>query len=169
MAAPIAGPSPRRFRIDWVLIDALAVGPAPRAERHLQRLHAAGIRAVLSLCAEAEAPPPTGLEAQFQCRRLVLPDHRSGRCPEISELHQALGQLGELRREGPVYVHCVAALERSPLVCMAWLVQQQGLSPTEALDYLMQVHPGTNPLPSQLALLAQLPPAQANSRCQVAA
>ena len=146
-----------RFRIDWVLVDALAVGPAPSTENHLHRLQDAGIRAVLSLCSEMEAPAPAGLEDQFCHQRLVLPDHRIGRVPDIGELQQALCHLRELRQEGPVFVHCVAAMERSPLVCMAWLIQQEGLNPTEALDYLMQVHPGTNPLPGQLALLNQVP------------
>ena len=39
----------RYFRIDWVLVDQLAIGPAPRAERHLDRLHEAGLRCILSL------------------------------------------------------------------------------------------------------------------------
>ena len=156
-----------RFRIDWVLVNALAVGPAPNAENHLQRLHEAGIRAVLSLCGETEAPAPAGIEDQFCCQRLVLPDHRIGRAPDMAELQQALRHLKELRQEGPVFVHCVAAMERSPLVCMAWLVQQEGLNPTEALDYLMQVHPGTNPLPGQLTLLTQLPLAQPEPLRQV--
>jgi hypothetical protein len=142
--------------VDWVLVQELAVGPAPRAERHLEHLVAEGVRAVLSLCSEAEAPPPPGLAARFECRRLVLPDHRVERLPELAELEQALAALAELLATGPVYVHCVAAMERSPLVCLAWLVRRQGLTPQRALDYLMQVHPGTNPLPGQLALLARL-------------
>ena len=64
--------------------------------------------------------------------------------------------LGELREHGPVFVHCVAAMERSPLLCLAWLIRRHGLSQQRALDYLMQVHVGTNPLASQLAVLAQL-------------
>ncbi|MCP9941525.1 dual specificity protein phosphatase family protein [Cyanobium sp. ATX 6E8] len=151
---PAAGLS--RFRLDWVLVQELAVGPAPRAERHLERLTEAGVTAVLSLCSEQEAPPPAGLESRFECRRLVLPDHRVERLPELAQLEQALEALAELRAKGPVYVHCVAAMERSPLVCLAWLVRRHGLTPQRALDYLMQVHPGTNPLPGQLALLAQL-------------
>ena len=151
---PAAGLS--RFRLDWVLVQELAVGPAPRAERHLERLTEAGVTAVLSLCSEQEAPPPAGLESRFECRRLVLPDHRVERLPELAQLEQALEALAELRAKGPVYVHCVAAMERSPLVCLAWLVRRHGLTPKRALDYLMQVHPGTNPLPGQLALLAQL-------------
>ena len=149
-------PGLSRFRLDWVLVQELAVAPEPRAERHLERLTEAGVTAVLSLCSEQEAPPPAGLESRFECRRLVLPDHRVERLPELAQLERALEALAELRAKGPVYVHCVAAMERSPLVCLAWLVRRHGLTPQRALDYLMQVHPGTNPLPGQLALLAQL-------------
>ena len=151
-------PAPRsRFRLSWLLARELAVGPAPVAERHLDRLQQEGVAAVLSLCSEQEAPPPPGLQQRFACGRLVLPDHRTGRAMELAELEQALAVLAELRARGPVFVHCVAAMERSPLVCMAWLVTRHRLSPQRALDYLMQTHPGTNPLPQQLALLQQLP------------
>ena len=142
-----------RFRVDWVLMQELAIGPAPRAERHLEFLASEGVHGVLSLCSEEEAPPPEGLEQRFACRRVLLPDHRAGRMPAAEELGQALAALAQLRQEGPVFVHCVAAMERSPLVCLAWLVRQRGLSPQRALDYMMQVHPGTSPLPGQLELL----------------
>lgn len=147
---------PPRFRINWVLVNELAIGSAPRAERHLERLEAEGVRAILSLCAEEDAPPPAEQDKRFACARLVLPDHRSGRLPELAELREALAQLEALRRHGPVFVHCMAAMERSPLVCLAWMVTRHRQSPQRSLDYLMQVHPGTNPLPGQLALLSQL-------------
>ncbi len=144
----------QRFHIHWILIDELAIGPAPRAERHVLRLKEAGVGSVLSVCSEEEAPPPPSLEQHFACRRIVLPDHRSGRLPDRSELRDALALLLQLhQQQAPVFVHCVAAMERSPLVCLAWLVERHELSPEAALDYLMQVHPGTNPLPGQLALL----------------
>ena len=146
----------RYFLIDWVLVDHLAIGPAPRAERHMDRLREAGIRCILSLCAPDEATPPTGLREGFRTSRYVLPDHRAGRLPTLNELETAFGHLAELQQYGPVYVHCVAAMERSPLVCLAWLVRQHRMTPERALDYLMQQHPGTNPLPGQLALLHQL-------------
>ena len=79
-------PGQSRFRIDWVLVQELAVGPAPRAGRHLDRLSAEGIAAILSLCSEQEAPPPADLSTRFVTKRLVLPDHRSERLPELSEL-----------------------------------------------------------------------------------
>ena len=147
---------PGRFRLSWVLVDALAVGPAPLRERHLDRLEAEGIRAVLSLCGPEEAPRPVAMEQRFVCGRCVLPDHRAGRLPELEELQRAMQHLHNLAPSGPVFVHCVAAMERSPLLCLAWLVARHGQTPQRALDYLMQVHPGTNPLPGQLALLKKL-------------
>ena len=151
----------RHFRFDWVLVDQLAIGPAPRAERHLDRLHDAGIRCILSLCASDEAIAPAGLSERFRTSCYVLPDHRAGRLPSLDELEIALGHLAELIQHGPVFVHCVAAMERSPLVCLAWLVTQHRMTPERALDYLMQQHPGTNPLPGQLALLQRLKPQKA--------
>lgn len=155
MQAPAAA---SRFRITWVLVEELALGPAPRAPHHLDRLAQEGVRAVLSLCACEEAPPPEGMEQRFQCARLVLPDHRSGRPPEPAELQQGLATLAELRRAGPVYVHCLAAMERSPLLCLAWLVCERRQPLQRALDYLQQLHPGTNPLAEQLRVLRQLAP-----------
>ena len=146
----------RYFRIDWVLVDQLAIGPAPRAERHLDRMWEAGIRSVLSLCSPDEAKPPTGIVERFRSSRYVLPDHRAGRLPTLEELETALEHLAALQQHGPVFVHCVAAIERSPLVCLGWLVLQHRMTPDRALDYLMQQHPGTNPLPGQLKLLQDL-------------
>jgi predicted protein tyrosine phosphatase len=145
------------FRVSWVLTDALAVGPAPRAQRHLDRLEGEGVKAILSLASAEEAPLPLGIEKRFAWNRFVLPDHRSERLVQPDELAKALVMLRELRKNGPVLVHCLAAMERSPLVCLAWLMQERNLSREQALDYLMQVHPGTNPLPGQLAVLHRIP------------
>ena len=143
----------RPLRCSWVLRDVLMLGPAPRSAAHLAQLKQAGITAVLSLCSEAEAPPPPGLEQTFLAARLVLPDHRAPEPMQLAQLEAALARLAQCLSHGPVYVHCVAAMERSPLLCMAWLIRHHRLSRLEALDYLMQVHPGTSPLPEQLALL----------------
>jgi protein-tyrosine phosphatase len=144
------------FRLSWVLANELAVGTAPLAQRHLDRLEQEGVAGVLSLCSEHEAPLLPGLHKRFVYRRLVLPDHRASRLLELAEVEQALALLAELRQGRAVFVHCLAAMERSPLVCMAWLVSRHGITPQRALDYLMEIHTGTNPLPQQLALLRQL-------------
>ena len=144
------------IRLDWVLVQDLALGSAPKSVRDLDLLSAEGIASILSLCSEQEATPPAGFSSRFVTKRLVLPDHRCERLPELSELEGALASLAELRNHGPVYVHCLAGMERSPLVCLGWLVTQHQLTPLTALDYLMQIHPGTSPLPGQLDLLSRL-------------
>ncbi len=152
----VASTPQRRFKLSWVLIDELAVGPAPKAERHLDYLEAEGVKAVLSLSSQNEAPLPEQIEQRFQYRRLVLPDHKADRFVKLEEIQQAITILHSLWLHRPVFVHCVAAMERSPLVCLAWLMQQHGLSQRQALDYLMQIHPGTSPLPEQLLVLNDL-------------
>lgn len=143
------------FQISWVLNQSLALGPAPRRPEHCQLLARAGLAAVFSLCSEKEAPAPAGLD-RFVTARLVLPDHRSSRLIEPADLEHALDLLTRLSQAGPVFVHCLASMERSPLVCMAWLVRSQRLTPLQAMDYVMQIHPGTSPLPSQWQALCDL-------------
>lgn len=144
------------FKIDWILINELAIGPAPREEKHLLMLKEHGINSVLSLCSESEAPPPNGFYEYFNCSRLVLPDHKTGRLPELIELRNAIKMLEESMKNGPVFIHCVAAIERSPLVSMAWLIIKKNLTPITSLEYMIQVHPRTNPLAGQLSLLNDL-------------
>ena len=145
------------FPVSWVLVKELAVGPAPVETRHLDRLAIEGIAGILSLCSTQERAEPDGLDQRFHCQRVVLPEPRSQGNPNIEQLKQALNALAELRTHGPVYVHCVAAVERSPLVCMAWLMQQHGVSRQHALDYMLEVHPGTSPSSDLLSILNELP------------
>ena len=144
------------FKIDWILVNELAIGPAPKNKKDISKLKAEGIVSILSLCREDEAEFSSQLNDFFHCKRFILPDHRSGRIPTIEELNQALNLIVELKNNGPIFVHCVAAMERSPLVCMAWLIKEHNLKPQQALDYMMQIHPGTNPLAEQFKLLNNL-------------
>jgi hypothetical protein len=141
------------FRPSWVLRGQLALGPAPLYVHHLHLLQSYGVVSVLSLCSEEEAPIPFGLAQRFHCRRCVLPDHKSRRAPLPFEIQHAFDALVQLFGHGSVYVHCQAGVERSPLLCIAWLMYNRRLSLIEALDYLKSVHPMTGPLPSQLASL----------------
>tara|TARA_A100001388_G_C28636782_1_gene435047 strand:- start:340 stop:798 length:459 start_codon:yes stop_codon:yes gene_type:complete len=144
------------FKVDWVLVNELAIGPAPKKERHLLMLKENGIKSIFSLCSESEAPPPEGFYNSFECKRFVLPDHKAGRLPELQELLTALDILKQSMENSPVFIHCVAAIERSPLVCMSWLVKEKGLSALNAFEYMKEVHPRTNPLAGQLSLLSNL-------------
>ena len=51
---------------------------------------------------------------------------------------------------------CVLLVERSPLLCIAYLIMHKSIDKQNALEYLMQIHPSTNPLKGQLALLDSL-------------
>ena len=144
------------FRIDWILTNQLAIGPAPLKKQHLDLLQQEGLAVIFSLCDLKEVKIPESINTRFICKRFVLPDHRAGRLPSLDEINQSINILSDLMQRGPVFVHCVAAMERSPLICMAWLVKKKKLNPQEALDYMMQSHSGTNPLPGQLALLKDL-------------
>ena len=144
------------FRLDWVLINELAIGTAPKKKYHLDLIENEKIISILTLCSKEEANLANDIEKRFNHSRIVLPDHRTGLFPEKDQIKNVLIKLDEFIQKGAVFVHCVAAMERSPLICMAWLITKKNLDLNEALDYMMQVHPGTSPLPEQLRLLNDL-------------
>ncbi len=148
--------SENSYEIDWVLINELAIGRAPSKLSDLQTIQSKGIISILSLCSISESKPPEELEQMFYAKRIVLPDHKYKREINVDEINKALDVLSELLTNGPVLVHCFAAVERSPLICMGWLIRNKGLSLQEALDYLMQIHAGTSPLSSQIKILNRI-------------
>ena len=145
-----------RFKINWVLNEELAIGKAPSKPEHLKKLSEEGIKSILSLCGENEVNSDLKLHKSFYHKRFVLPDHKTSRIISNVELSESLIILKDLLKNGPVFVHCYAAVERSPLVCMAWLMKEHKLTFQQSLDYLMQTNPGTNPLPGQLKVLKEI-------------
>ena len=146
----------RQFNIDWIIEDSLAIGSIPKKEEHIEILEKEKIVSILSLCNEVQYTEFNYPKDKFNYRKIILPDHQTGRLPTLEELQSCMILLEELISIGPTYVHCFAGVERSPLVSMAWLIRKYNLSPQEALDYVMQMHKGTNPLPGQLSLLEKL-------------
>ena len=143
------------FRIDWVLKNELAIGRAPRTNEEIELIKLKGIKSILSLCSEDEAPFSDLNIKFFNHERYVLPDHKCGRSPENFEIKHSYFLLEKLMKKGPVYIHCLAGMERSPLICLLWLVKKHELTLNESLYYLMEAHPGTNPLPEQLESLRE--------------
>ena len=141
------------IKINWVLNNKLALGPVPRSVQDLKELKNNRIIWIFSLCSEDEANVYFNYAENFACKRIVLPDHKYKEDLTIDQLNLVLNTLAKIIEDGPVYIHCVAGIERSPLVCMAWLVKHYDLTPTQALEYLMDVNTGTNPLPKQFRLL----------------
>ena len=148
--------SKENFRFRWVLVNELAIGTAPLTNEHILKLKREGISSILTLCSENEVKLVDKLEEFFNYKRFILPDHKSGRDPTLTELKTSLELLSSLKALGPTFVHCLAAIERSPLICIGWLIKEKNLSAQQALEYMTQINPGTNPLPSQFNVLKSL-------------
>ena len=146
----------QRFKINWVLNDELAIGLPPFKIKHLNHLKDNGFKSILSLCSEEEVKLPDDIDQVFIHKRYVLPDHKTGKFPTAEEINNVLVLIKKIINKGPLYVHCFAAVERSPLICMAWLIKEHKITPKQSLEYMMQVNPGTSPLPLQYKLLQEI-------------
>jgi hypothetical protein len=159
--------SPRSIRLippdlplpySWVLTGRLALGPMPASASHWQQLEQAGLRARFSCCYPQElgpVPPPP----HWHSDGVPLPDHRRQETLTQQRLVEAVVRAERLLQTGdPVYLHCMAGIERSPLLAVALTARQRDLSLFEALDWVRRCHPPALPIASQLALLEQLLP-----------
>jgi predicted protein tyrosine phosphatase len=145
--------SQNRFKIDWVIPEQIAIGPLPK-DRHVELFYQSRIRSILSLCSEEEGAPPKSLSSTLYWERCTLPDSHWITSLTVEELSRAVEKLHKIQAQNaPVYVHCVAAMERSPTVCIAYLCCYNKLEVLEALRYLKQVHPLTAPTSEQLKVV----------------
>ena len=156
-------PKKNFFKLNWVLKQQIAIGNVPKSQEDFKKLTEFGIKSVITLCNEEEASFSETFSSLFRFERYILPDHKSSRSPKLSQLKEVLYLIKNNLKYGPIFIHCFAAVERSPLVCMAWLVKECKLSSEQALDYLMQINPGTCPLPEQIATLRMLEREKDNS------
>ena len=141
---------------DWVLINKFAVGPAPLSDTQVKYLIEKEIKCILNLCSEEEAPFLPIMHSKFVCSRVKLYDHRSLNFSSLNDFNRAINALNNLLSKGKVYVHCYAGVERSPLVCMGWLIKFNNLNMLRSYEYLKEIHPITNPMTSELLLLNNL-------------
>lgn len=142
----------------WVLRDQLALGPAPRLGCHWQQLRSDGFRSVVSLCESGEGcealPADSLIPLGWSAR--PLPDVRTRRQLDPGALAAAVDHTLQLVQEAaPVYVHCRAGLERSPLVVLGVLCLALEWDIFQALAYLRRLHPAAQPTLQQLAVLEQ--------------
>ncbi len=144
------------FRFNWVFVNKLALGSYPRKASNFKKLTDEGIKSILCLCDNSEIQIDQNQIKKFLFNQFPIPDHRCNRFPTLNEIHQSIDLVDNLLNNGPVIVHCFAGIERSPLICMAWIMKKENLSTLEALQYMMEVNPGTNPLPGQLKILDSL-------------
>jgi len=140
----------------WVLTNRLAIGPMPTSEAHWQQLEAAGLRSRFSCCYPHEQSP-AAVPAHWRSERFALPDHRRQERLDPQQLAAALDLAEQLLDEGPpLYLHCLAGIERSPLMAVGLTARQRGMDIYSALDWVRRCHPAALPIYGHLELLERV-------------
>lgn len=91
-----------------------------------------GVDAVISLCRMGTDDVPVGVEHHVIGLLDTTPEQNPNLVMVLSDTTDALGALVAEGRD--VYVHCVAAENRTPTLAAAWLCRHQGMDPIEALE-----------------------------------
>ena len=140
----------------WILTNQLAIGPMPVSSGHWQQLEEAGLRCRFSCCYQHEetlAPLPPG----WRSAGVPLPDHRLQEGLKAERLLQALNIAEALLDEGaPVYLHCLAGIERSPMLAVGLTARRRRIDIYSALDWVRRCHPPAQPIYTHLELLEQV-------------
>ncbi|WP_353258918.1 protein-tyrosine phosphatase family protein [Prochlorothrix hollandica] len=137
----------------WVIPQSLAVGRLPQSS-DIPLLLGQNIQVIVSLCSPKEGSFPPALLTDFEQIQQTLPDQRHQQELTLDLLAAAVATVADhLERGQRVYVHCLAGLERSPTVCLAYLCRYKGLAVWEALQLLKQVYPASAPTADQLQVV----------------
>tara|TARA_S200000501_G_C20727720_1_gene701406 strand:+ start:59 stop:499 length:441 start_codon:yes stop_codon:yes gene_type:complete len=140
---------------NWILVNKLAIGtPLINLEDKLY-LKEKKIISILDLrnefdLHEIDYDKKLALYEEFNLVNVGLPDHNSKRFAKKSEIENAINILEKLLLHGPVFMHCHAAVERSPLISIAYLIKIRQLNLTQAYEYVKVQNKTTNILIGQL-------------------
>ena len=145
--------STNNFIFNWVLKNKLAVGTTPEKKEHVNLLKKYNVKNILGLCDEEESNWHEGLENNFLCSRIVLPDSNKNKLPTDSQIKNAFNTLKNFVERDTTYVHCFASIERSPLLCIMFIMDKYNLTLEESLDYVKNMHFLTNPRNNQLLFI----------------
>ena len=145
-----------KFNFNWVLNNQLSIGSKPNSKENYEFLKEKRTISILSLCEINKHDEALLSNFHFFTKNLILPDHKSIDKMTIKQLKIAVDELNNLLKYGPTFVHCYAGIERSTTVILSWLKLYKKLQFETALEYLMQVHPMTNPLSYQLQLVREV-------------
>lgn len=142
------------IKYSWILSRRLAIGPMPLTHQHWQQLDDVGFRGRFSCCYETEeaCPPPE----HWNNKNVSLPDHRRQEPMSATRLCEALDSAISLLAEtdgSPVFLHCYASKERSPLLAVGITAIMKQTNVFEALEWVRRCHPIANPLYEHLDIL----------------
>ncbi len=143
---------------NWILVNKLAIGTPLITQKDQLFLKEKKIISILDLRNESDVTDidhkkQLQLNRGFNTINIHLPDHKSKRFATKSEIENAVDTLEKLLRSGPVFMHCHAASERSPLISIAFLLKTKNLSLIQAYEYVKQQNRTTNILLEQLKII----------------
>ena len=142
-----------RFIFNWILTSKLAIGTSPVEYENLIFLKTKKVKNIIGLCSKAEVDWHESIYEDFNCERIVLPDSKTNLLPSKEKLKLAFNKLIDAFNKDITFVHCFASIERSPLICIMYIMHKYKLSVEDSLDYVKRVHSYTNPTNKQLNLI----------------
>ena len=128
---------------NWILINKFAIGTPFISEEDKYLLKEKGITTILDLRNKSDFLLIDQKKyllniGEFKYKNLQLPDHNSKRLITREEIINAVETLNNLMIQGPVFMHCHAAAERSPLISIALLHLKKNFSLIQSCDYVKQ-------------------------------
>mgnify|MGYP001475652036 CR=1 FL=1 len=140
---------------NWILLNKLAIGTPLINKKDQLFLREKKIISILDLRNEFDLckinyEKQLYLYREFNLVKIGLPDHNSKRFATKSEINNAVSNLEILLINGPVFMHCHAAVERCPLISVAFLMKIRGLKLIQAYEYVKQQNKTTSILLEQL-------------------
>lgn len=144
------------FIFSWVLRNQLAVGSSPSESENIVFLMKKKVKNIIGLCSEKESNWHENIHKNFNCERIFLPDSRKDKLPCKKDLLFAFTKLKNALKKDITFVHCYASIERSPLLCIMYIMSSYNLSIEDSLDYVKRKHIYTNPTNQQICLVKQI-------------
>lgn len=144
-------------RIDRnVLLGALPFAAAVPA------LKAEGVRGVVNTCEEYSGPVAAYGKAKIEQLCIPTVDFTP---PRLEDVERAVSFIARHAERGEsVYVHCKAGRGRSATVVLCWLIQSQGLTPTEAQRVLQEKRPHVMPYLHEREVVKEFAATRRNSK-----
>ena len=140
-----------KFIFNWILINQLAVGTSPIDSENIIFLKKKKVKNIIGLCSIEEIQWHENLYKNFHCERIVLADSRKDKLPNKKDLLKTFYTLRDSINDNITFIHCFASIERSPLICIMYIMYKYKLNMEDALDYVRRKHKYTNPTNSQLS------------------
>ena len=134
---------------NWILVNKLAIGTPIVNQEDQLFLKEKNIISIFDLRNEFDLrqidyEKKLSLYKEFNAINISLPDHNTKRLATKIEILNAVNNLEKLLLDGPVFMHCHAAAERSPLISIAFLIKIRRLDLMPAYEYVKQQNKNTN-------------------------